>query len=478
MATARQTLPQAGGVQNIAQLISALNPLFGTGKATTKTSVSSDPAAVGQADALFQQVLNGADPTTIDNMVNNILVRARQEFGPMLVANAASGNRAYSSTTLQQMASEAMARATGEAAKAKLDAMNTAQRTAAGLAEARLNSSRTTVQTQKTAASPMGKGSAALSLAAFLRNQLKDKPNGKKAPVEERNIEEILRKAQGAENSFDIADVSKSITQGSDAALPNFDIGVSELGGTSSVDLSGIDLGVESLSDALGLSAETGIGFNEIDFSDAGISGLAFDGAGMASDGINQTAEFGFVGDAFNMGAEAAEFGFLADGAGDAMGGSIPFLGPAVSLAQGNVGGALGSVVGNTILPGIGGVVGGFIGSIIGDDCFITTAATNGGELDNGFTLSALRSFRSSYMQETPERQVEMVEYYLVAPIIVKRISESPQADAIYQKIREGFLAPAVISYMTGNNDRTYEIYKEMIHFAKQQVGLAHSGRI
>ena len=54
--------------------------------------------------------------------------------------------------------------------------------------------------------------------------------------------------------------------------------------------------------------------------------------------------------------------------------------------------------------------------------CFLTSAATQMGETDDGPTLSKLRGFRDSYMQETPARRQLVDHYYSVAPMITKSI--------------------------------------------------------
>ena len=72
-----------------------------------------------------------------------------------------------------------------------------------------------------------------------------------------------------------------------------------------------------------------------------------------------------------------------------------------------------------------------------GDDggdggCFLTSAATQMGEADDGPSLSTLRKFRDGYMMETPERKQMVEQYYAVSPKIVKSI---PEGDADWGKI-------------------------------------------
>ena len=58
-----------------------------------------------------------------------------------------------------------------------------------------------------------------------------------------------------------------------------------------------------------------------------------------------------------------------------------------------------------------------------GGDCFLTTAVTQRrGEADDGSTLTILRVFRDTWMQQTPERLAMIEEYREIAPKIVAAI--------------------------------------------------------
>ena len=60
-----------------------------------------------------------------------------------------------------------------------------------------------------------------------------------------------------------------------------------------------------------------------------------------------------------------------------------------------------------------------------GGGCFLTTAVVKRrGEADDGPTLTVLRRFRDTYMQETPERRAEVERYYRVAPALVDAIGD------------------------------------------------------
>lgn len=62
--------------------------------------------------------------------------------------------------------------------------------------------------------------------------------------------------------------------------------------------------------------------------------------------------------------------------------GGVPWVGPAIRLAQGDVRGAAGNLagamIGNAILPGVGGAVGGFLGGLVGGRVICTYFAMRG----------------------------------------------------------------------------------------------------
>lgn len=106
---------------------------------------------------------------------------------------------------------------------------------------------------------------------------------------------------------------------------------------------------------------------------------------------------------------------------------------------------------------------------IAGGGCYITTAATRNGEIDNGFTLTALRNFRDEYMLQDPQRHADLLEYYATAPEVVRRINASSKAEDIWGQVRVDYLIPAVVAYVTGNNEAAYEIYFNMMKWVKNQ---------
>ena len=100
-------------------------------------------------------------------------------------------------------------------------------------------------------------------------------------------------------------------------------------------------------------------------------------------------------------------------------------------------------------------------GSGSGGGCFLTEAVVGhrGLETDDGPTLTALRSFRDGYMQETPERRALVERYYEIAPRIVAAIPAGHEDwDWIGERVD---VAAAAID--AGDGDMAFGIYVDMV---------------
>lgn len=167
----------------------------------------------------------------------------------------------------------------------------------------------------------------------------------------------------------------------------------------------------------------------------------------------------------------------LGDGVGigvDAASSSVPVIGPAISLARGNVGGAAGALAGGLIAGPIGAAVGGFLG---GGDCFITeaTMAGLGVQDDDAEPLKVLRAFRDQVLASTPQGQQMIQEYEAIAPLVVQAVQARPDAMTIFKAIYTQFIAPAVEAIKGGNYPQALQIYAAMIAavvpFAQEAMG-------
>lgn len=237
MASAKQPkVENSGGMSDIINLFSGLNNLMGSGKTTQSSSTSVDAGALTQLDEILKQVMASVSPENLDALVMNIIQRGKEKFGEFAMASRGAGVRAYSDTVLQQMQGDIFGQAVADATKARLDAMNNAQRIAADIATQKVQSTRQTTQTQQTSASPAGKLLGGALVGSSVYKWLKKKD---------------LLSAKGQEGVVEGGAVSGDITSGSD------------LGGSSGgVDIAGAgEFGSEN---ALGFSSFDEAGFSEI----------------------------------------------------------------------------------------------------------------------------------------------------------------------------------------------------------------------
>ena len=133
------------GVDELTKLLGNLN--FGTGKATTITDAGTKTTSGGtttavkapstkadeDATALLDDLKKDSDTTTIDAIIDNIYLKAKEKFGDSISNAKSAGVRAYSDSTLDYLRDSAIAKATGEAASAKLKAKTDTNKIAADL---------------------------------------------------------------------------------------------------------------------------------------------------------------------------------------------------------------------------------------------------------------------------------------------------------------------------------------------------------
>ena len=104
-------------------------------------------------------------------------------------------------------------------------------------------------------------------------------------------------------------------------------------------------------------------------------------------------------------------------------------------------------------------------------DCFITTAVCKTlNKPDNCAELTTLRNFRDIFMQETPEMNEEVHEYYHIAPQICAEIEKTEDSGtATYTAIWEKYLKPAVEAVEQKENRKAHDIYKQMVMDLKRE---------
>lgn len=106
-----------------------------------------------------------------------------------------------------------------------------------------------------------------------------------------------------------------------------------------------------------------------------------------------------------------------------------------------------------------------------GGGCFITTAVCEARhEADDCKTLTKLRAFRDSFMQETSARKELVRLYYTCAPKIVERINAREDKETFYEYLYARFIVPACASIDRGNLIDAFNLYTQMIVFAQQEA--------
>lgn len=181
MAQAMPKVQNTGGIADILSLFQGIQGAFGTGTTKSEVKGTIDPGVGAQSDALMQSILGQNEDSNFQDMIANIMTRAKQEFAPVLGQSAAAGERAYSSTVVQQLGNEAMARATAEAAAAKLAAINKNNALATQLVDTKMQMTGSKSTTSATGASPMGKFLSLLGPAAMGYSKLTEAQKKKKA---------------------------------------------------------------------------------------------------------------------------------------------------------------------------------------------------------------------------------------------------------------------------------------------------------
>jgi hypothetical protein len=111
--------------------------------------------------------------------------------------------------------------------------------------------------------------------------------------------------------------------------------------------------------------------------------------------------------------------------------------------------------------------------SLGGNFCFITTAVCQTlKKPDDCEELKKFRRFRDTFMQETAEMRAEVQEYYDIAPQICAAIDSTGEkaATARYAAIWETSLKPAFTALETGDRQKAYDLYKDMVLDLKQEL--------
>lgn len=96
--------------------------------------------------------------------------------------------------------------------------------------------------------------------------------------------------------------------------------------------------------------------------------------------------------------------------------------------------------------------------------CYITTAVCETfGKPDDCYELTLLRNYRDGYLQNQPDGEEIIREYYDVAPTIVKRINKLPDRKTIYRSVWDNYLDPCITMIENGEQESCKELYIKMV---------------
>lgn len=102
--------------------------------------------------------------------------------------------------------------------------------------------------------------------------------------------------------------------------------------------------------------------------------------------------------------------------------------------------------------------------------CFITTAVCESlGKGDDCAELNAFRTFRDHWLLAQPEGERKIREYYLFAPMIVERIEQHPEREAIYRSVWQEDLEPCLIALKANRMEDCAEQYEAMVERLEQR---------
>lgn len=102
--------------------------------------------------------------------------------------------------------------------------------------------------------------------------------------------------------------------------------------------------------------------------------------------------------------------------------------------------------------------------------CFLTSACTEARGLpDDCEELTTLRAFRDGYMKSFPQGQVDICQYYHIAPVIVDKIHALPNANEIWERIYNELVRPCVDLIRRGDNELAYAKYRNYVRQLQKQ---------
>lgn len=102
--------------------------------------------------------------------------------------------------------------------------------------------------------------------------------------------------------------------------------------------------------------------------------------------------------------------------------------------------------------------------------CYVTTAVCRSlNKPEDCYELNLLKNYRDSYLTHTDNGEALVMEYYNIAPTIVKRIDKSDNPGEKYRNIWEEYLKPCIAFIENGENEECSRTYIRMVEELRRQ---------
>lgn len=93
--------------------------------------------------------------------------------------------------------------------------------------------------------------------------------------------------------------------------------------------------------------------------------------------------------------------------------------------------------------------------------CYLTSACVEAKGLpDDCYELSVLRRFRDGYMRSKSGGDADICEYYHIAPVIVEKIKQLPNALEVFETIYNELIIPCINLIKADKNEEAYTAYR------------------
>lgn len=95
--------------------------------------------------------------------------------------------------------------------------------------------------------------------------------------------------------------------------------------------------------------------------------------------------------------------------------------------------------------------------------CYLTSACVNAKGLeDNCYELEVLRNYRDTWLSSFDKGKKLIQEYYLIAPLIVKRIDNLMTSKEIYDRLFDELVKPCVKLIEEGKREDAMQLYYDV----------------